>query len=55
MSTAGAENEPRWGSLKILDDEMVRAGARTTSAARSRFDETEGMGLTEVLLSALAA
>ncbi|MCX5746678.1 MAG: VWA domain-containing protein [Proteobacteria bacterium] len=37
--------------LKILDDEMVRAGAPHDICSTVTLDEAEGMGLTEVLLS----
>jgi uncharacterized protein with von Willebrand factor type A (vWA) domain len=39
--------------LKILDDEMVRAGAPFDIVSTVTLDEAEGMGLTEVLTSAL--
>ena len=39
--------------LKILDDEMVRAGAPFDIVTTVTLDEAEGMGLTEVLTSAL--
>lgn len=41
--------------LKILDDEMVRAGAPFDTVTTVTLDEAEGMGLTEVLTSALRA
>lgn len=41
--------------LKILDDEMVRAGATHDICSTVTLDEAEGMGLTEVLLSTFAA
>jgi hypothetical protein len=41
--------------LKILDEEMVRAGAPHDIVSTVTLDEAEGMGLTEVLLSALTA
>ena len=37
--------------LKILDDEMVRAGAPFDIVSTVTLDEAEGMGLTEVLMS----
>ena len=40
--------------LKILDDEMVRAGAPHDICNTVTLDEAEGMGLTEVLLSTFA-
>lgn len=39
--------------LKILDDEMTRAGAPHDICSTVTLDEAEGLGLTEVLLSAL--
>ena len=39
--------------LKILDDEMTRAGAPFDIVTTVTLDEAEGMGLTEVLTSAL--
>lgn len=39
--------------LKVLDDEMVRAGAPFDIVTTVTLDEAEGMGLTEVLTSAL--
>jgi hypothetical protein len=39
--------------LKILDDEMVRAGATHDIVSTVTLDEAEGMGLTEVLSGAL--
>jgi uncharacterized protein with von Willebrand factor type A (vWA) domain len=39
--------------LKILDDEMVRAGAPFDIVTTVTLDEAEGIGLTEVLMSAL--
>jgi uncharacterized protein with von Willebrand factor type A (vWA) domain len=41
--------------LKILDDEMVRAGAPFDIISTVTLDEAEGMGLTEVLMATLAA
>lgn len=41
--------------LKLLDDEMVRAGAPHDICSTVTLDEAEGMGLTEVLLSTFAA
>jgi uncharacterized protein with von Willebrand factor type A (vWA) domain len=41
--------------LKILDDEMVRAGATYDICSTVTLDEAEGMGLTEVLMSTFAA
>jgi uncharacterized protein with von Willebrand factor type A (vWA) domain len=40
--------------LKILDEEMVRAGAPFDIVSTVTLDEAEGMGLTEVLLSAVS-
>jgi hypothetical protein len=39
--------------LLILDQEMVRAGAPHDIVSTVTLDEAEGIGLTEVLLSAL--
>ncbi|MBA2538122.1 MAG: VWA domain-containing protein [Deltaproteobacteria bacterium] len=39
--------------LKILDEEMVRAGAPFDIISTVNLDEAEGVGLTEVLLGAL--
>lgn len=41
--------------LKILDDEMVRAGATYDICSTVTLEEAEGMGLTEVLMSTFAA
>jgi len=41
--------------LKILDEEMVRAGATYDICSTVTLDEAEGMGLTEVLMSTFAA
>jgi len=41
--------------LKILDDELVRAGAPHDICSTVTLDEAEGIGLTEVLLSTFAA
>jgi von Willebrand factor type A domain len=41
--------------LKILDDELVRAGAPHDICSTVTLDEAEGMGLTDVLLSTFAA
>ena len=41
--------------LKILDDEMVRAGAPHDICSTVTLDEAEGLGLTEVLLATFAA
>lgn len=40
--------------LKILDDEMVRAGAPFDIVTTVTLEEAEGMGLTEVLIHAVA-
>jgi hypothetical protein len=41
--------------LKILDDELVRAGAPHDIVSTVTMEEAEGMGLTEVLMSTFAA
>jgi hypothetical protein len=41
--------------LKILDDELVRAGAPHDICSTVTLEEAEGMGLTEVLLATVAA
>jgi uncharacterized protein with von Willebrand factor type A (vWA) domain len=41
--------------LKILDDEMVRAGATYDIVSTATLEEAEGMGLTEVLMATFAA
>ena len=41
--------------LKILDDELVRAGAPHDICSTVTLDEAEGLGLTEVLLATFAA
>jgi uncharacterized protein with von Willebrand factor type A (vWA) domain len=41
--------------LKILDDELVRAGAPHDIVSTFTMEEAEGMGLTEVLMSTFAA
>jgi hypothetical protein len=40
--------------LKILDEEMVRAGAPFDIVSTVTLDEAEGMGLTEVLLATVS-
>lgn len=40
--------------LKILDDEMVRAGAPHDICSTVTLDEAEGIGLTEVLMATFA-
>jgi uncharacterized protein with von Willebrand factor type A (vWA) domain len=40
--------------LKILDDELVRAGAPHDICSTVTLDEAEGMGLTEVLITTFA-
>jgi hypothetical protein len=41
--------------LKILDDEMTRAGAPFDICSTVTLEEAEGMGLTEVLMATFAA
>lgn len=41
--------------LKILDDELVKAGAPHDICSTVTLDEAEGMGLTDVLMSTFAA
>src|SRR6185295_20083370 len=40
--------------LKILDDDMVRAGATFDICSTVTLEEAEGVGLTEVLMSTFA-